>query len=79
MKWEDEWAAFEHTLRDRLDQGVRTYGDVSFKRGWSDLLEELAEEAIDLAGWGFILWCRIQRSLRVIDSAVETLHKPEPD
>ena len=45
----------------RLEQGAIEYGDKSFHRDPGDLLRELEEEALDFAGWGFILWYRLQR------------------
>lgn len=56
----DAWPAFANAVRARLDQGQRTYGDASFHRDPAELLGELAQEALDLAGWGFVLWRRVQ-------------------
>jgi hypothetical protein len=50
-------------VRARLEAGRATYGDRSFERSPSELLRELEQEALDLAGWGFVLWHRV-RALR---------------
>lgn len=63
-----DWPAFVDAATKRLHQGRVDYGDASFDREPDELLRELAQEAMDLAGWGYILWHRIQemrRALRV--------------
>jgi hypothetical protein len=54
------WPTFAAAVRERLERGRATYGDASFARPPTELLDELAAEALDLAGWGFILWARLQ-------------------
>lgn len=53
---------FFSVLRERLKLGRAVYGDKSFSREPSELLTELEQEALDLAGWGYILWTRVQRA-----------------
>jgi hypothetical protein len=53
------WPIFSANVKDRLAVGAEQYGDSSFKKMPSDLLKELEQEALDIAGWGFILWVRI--------------------
>lgn len=52
---------FCRRLAARLEMGAHDYGDRSFQRPPGELLAELQLEALDLAGWGFILWERIER------------------
>ena len=52
---------FMMALDDRIEQGALAYGDKSFERPPVELLEELQLEALDLAGWGYVLWERIER------------------
>lgn len=52
---------FFQALDAKLDQGAREYGAVSFARPAPELLDELEAEALDIAGWGYILWTRIRR------------------
>lgn len=61
--------AFFAALQARLDKGAEAYGDRSFKRTPEDLIGELQQEALDLAGWGFVLWARLgamQEAARVV-------------
>lgn len=64
--------AFTAQVRSRLDRGRQDYGDSSFDRPLGDVLRELSEEALDIAGWGFIVWARIERLKRTLDR-IETL------
>lgn len=57
---------FLQLLASRLEAGRLEYGDRSFQKPPDDLLAELELEALDLAGWGFILWERIQRMREAI-------------
>ena len=52
---------FVARLRERLDTGAREYGDSSFRRPAVELLSEIQDELVDVAGWGLLLWTRIAR------------------
>jgi hypothetical protein len=52
---------FTSAVAGRLDRGRRDYGDSSFTRPAVEILDELSQELLDLAGWSFILWSRLQR------------------
>lgn len=54
----------------RLNQGAQDYKDESFNKPLRQLLDELEQEALDLAGWGFIAWEKIQR-MRALARTVE--------
>jgi hypothetical protein len=56
----DAWPAFAESVRKRLEAGRTAYGDRSFQRPPAELVAELQQEALDLAGWGFVLWCRLE-------------------
>ena len=58
----DRWPAFASEVRARLEAGRAAYGDKSFHREPDALLAELQQEALDLAGWGFILFQRLERA-----------------
>lgn len=47
---------FLHELRKRLYEGRAQYGDKSFDRPSNKLHQERLEEALDGAGWSFVLW-----------------------
>ena len=59
-KWKKHWLQFNETMTRRLSEGHREYGDGSFERSPRDLLSEIEEELLDVVGWGYIMWCRIQ-------------------
>lgn len=50
-------------LLGRLSKGEHKHGDRSFERSPVEILGEMRDEALDLAGWGYILWKRIQFSI----------------
>lgn len=54
-------AVFFDKLHQKLEQGAREHGDKSFDLTSNRLVEELQAEALDLAGWGWILWDRLER------------------
>jgi hypothetical protein len=50
---------FEARLRDKLQKGYEEHTDASFARMPEELVEELREECIDIAGWAMVLDTRI--------------------
>jgi hypothetical protein len=62
-------AEFFAALDAKLDQGERSYGEKSFDRPAWELLYELEQEAIDLAGWGYVLWERVRRIRGLAEAA----------
>lgn len=56
-----DFARFVVGLRRRLEAGARTYGNASFRRPAVELIDELQDEVTDIAGWGWILWRRLDR------------------
>ena len=56
-----DFPAFMAAVRQRLEAGSVAYGDRSFSRQPTEFVEELTREALDLAGWGFVLFVRLQR------------------
>jgi hypothetical protein len=55
----ESFDGFVREVRARLEAGRAEYGERSFSRPPDELLAELQQEALDLAGWGFVLWARI--------------------
>jgi hypothetical protein len=54
------WPTFAAELHARLVEGRRTYGEGSLQRPPTELVGELEQEAIDVAGWGYVLWMRLR-------------------
>lgn len=53
--------AFMEAVQRRLDVGRTTYGDGSFTMPLNAVNNEIAQELMDLCGWAFILWTRVQQ------------------
>jgi len=69
--WEQHFDAFSSALQKKLIKGAAEYGDASFSMSAAELTDELIEEALDIAGWGFILFTRLMK----LKTAAETLRK----
>ena len=55
------YPGFERRQRTRLARGAVEYGDMSFDRNPSDLIEEQIEEAVDTMTWVFPIYVRLVR------------------
>lgn len=66
---QEELGRFRAELEAKLEHGAREYGPGSYERSAAELLGELKSEALDLAGWGFILWAKIDRMERQVGKA----------
>lgn len=66
--------AFLDRVLERMKLGAREYGDQSFDKPFDELLVELEQEALDLAGWGFVVWEKIQR-VRELAKRIDQLSK----
>lgn len=64
----EDFEAFIRQVQERLSAGQREYGDVSFSRDPTDLLNEIQEELMDICGWGYILHSRLARVQRALDT-----------
>lgn len=69
---------FLDEVRHRLERGRVTYDDRSFDAAPAELLAELEQEAMDLAGWGFVLWERIRRMREASEALTPALVKVVP-
>lgn len=68
-----DFPEYVNQLKARLIAGAESYGDSSFKMSGNHVCKELAQEAIDISGWGFILWARIKDLERKLSVAEELL------
>ena len=57
----DGFEAFSRAVRKRLAAGREAYRDESFDRPPAELLGEVAEELLDVCGWAYVTWHRVQR------------------
>lgn len=56
-KFED----FAGLVQARLSAGAKEYGDRSFSRQPLELMDEIQEELLDICGWSFVLFTRLQK------------------
>ena len=59
--WERDYDRFMGGVRVRLRQGEQEYQDRSFSADPADLLSEIEQELLDVCGWSFLLWTRLQK------------------
>ena len=59
-RWERHFAKFIRTMSERLTRGHLEYGDESFSKPHDTLTNEMEEEILDIIGWAFIRWVKIQ-------------------
>lgn len=68
-----QWPQFVAMVEARLEQGVRDYGDKSFAKSPAALIGEIKQELLDVCGWGFILWDRLDRAEHALAAATTKL------
>lgn len=56
----DRWPEFAETIRKRLELGRQAYGDRSFSREPAELVGEVQAELLDVCGWAYVLWVRLE-------------------
>lgn len=71
MEFRNDLEHFTRELHARLEVGEREYGGASFTAAPTSLIGELQQEALDIAGWGFILWRRLEAFRRRLDAFVD--------
>lgn len=71
-------ARFILQLERRLEKGSREYRDQSFNRSPEELLDEISEELLDVCGWSYVLWTRLQ-NLRNKISLVDRINPAQAD
>lgn len=71
---------FTKRARLRLEHGAAEYGGKNFSAAPTELIRELQEECLDLAGWGFILFERLENMKEIVDLIHGRIDPPEgPD
>lgn len=67
------FSRFTRDLYSRLKKGQEEYGDESYGKHPLDLIREIKEEALDIAGWGYLLYQRLER----LEHKVSAVHTEE--
>jgi hypothetical protein len=63
----DDYPGYCERIKARLDVGATLYGDKSLSRSPKELLKEIQEEIEDIAGWGFMLHCRVKKLIEALE------------
>jgi hypothetical protein len=69
---------FVQRLRARLVAGATVYGNESFTRPAIELVDEIQQEIEDVAGWGLILWIRLERLRERVAGVVAAAEQVPP-
>jgi len=64
---------FLDALAARLEVGARDYGNASFEKPVAMTSTEILDEALDIAGWAYILWVQLRRRCERLDGATRDL------
>jgi hypothetical protein len=67
-----DWWDFTAAVRSRIEGAAPEYGDDSFYLPSGRLAREIELELLDIPGWSFILWKRVQALKRKL-AALEAL------
>ena len=76
-KWRERWPQFLEEMEARLQKGHVTYGDESFDRSLIGLIEEIQEELLDLVGWPYVTWCKLEDMREAVREATK-VPRPRP-
>jgi len=68
-RWRAGWSDYTTDVERRLRSGQHEYGDKNFSADPRQLLRELQQELLDVSGWGFILWRRLERVRQCLEGA----------
>jgi len=77
-----EFDEFVGRVRKRLVAGAAEYGDSSFERPVGEVAGEISEELLDVAGWAWVMWCRVEalrRHVGVVKAVEEARRTPLVD
>jgi len=75
MEYKKHFPEFIKELNKKLHKGYKEYGDNSFNFSPKRLLKELKEETIDICGWGFILWVRLNKLEKLYEENTKRKYK----
>lgn len=53
------WQHFLRLLEERFQKGAEEYGDRSYRKCYSDLIDEIEQEIVDICGWAFFVFHRL--------------------
>jgi len=68
---------FAERVRAKLARGSVVFENRSFSKSPVDLAAEIQDELIDICGWSFVLWSRLE-TMRVALEAAQNPPEPHP-
>jgi hypothetical protein len=68
-------ARFLQMLDDRLSAGAAEYGNASFGTPPMETQEEILAEILDVAGWAYVMWVKMQLRLKAVELAASPFLK----
>jgi len=63
--------SFLDALAARLEVGALEYGNASFDKPMATTSAELEAEALDIAGWAYVMWVQLRRRCERLQCASE--------
>ena len=85
-EWEKHFSEFSEKLIERLKAGHKEYGDGSFNKPVTALVDELIEELYDICGWSFVALAHLKDVRHLAEHIEERLgllevwdHRGDPD
>ena len=64
--WRQARDVFLDAVKRRLENGHRDYGGKSFAKHPVELIDQVQQECLDIPGWSFILWHRLQQCRKTL-------------
>ncbi len=61
MKLQPHWERFAAKVHARLVEGERVFDNKGLDKSNLTLIDEIQQELEDIAGWGVLLWIRLER------------------
>ena len=68
-KIQNEYPKYVADIKSRLLSGADTYGDTSFSMAPEKLVSEIQQEVLDISGWAFMLWDRLNTLKKRMEEA----------
>ena len=62
----DDFEEYITQLRAKVEEGAKEHGDKSYDLQASKVVVELQKECLDIAGWGYFLWRRLEKVRKLL-------------
>lgn len=68
--WKAAWEGYSEAVKRKLISGQKDYGDSAGTRNIFELISEVQDELVDIAGWSSWLWWRVEKMKVKLKAAV---------